>query len=319
MRILKLFFSALVIVTISTVIGLFALREALLFWGGSTVRKSLQTVVLTQNRGGYTSQCQQLGSTALSGEQLVKYQLRFLSSTEYVLEAICEGFSFDPILIERKSLPKFVTKVPGTSGFLLTLDNSGIGLQVFAQEIKKATQMSGIDFSFFLKQKNIIAQNGIVVDDTELYALGNGPVTSCEGYGYQCCNETSHVGLGDKINGLVDCELSCFSSCATRPIILSFNSSPLMDPVTRTSTIKNGDVVEFTYVADAGAADSVAGVLDFGDGKKLPVTGLAAQTSHTYTCQLYQCTYEVSLVLEDNWGISSAPTTVSKITILVTN
>lgn len=319
MRILKLFFSALVFFTIITVVGLFVLREALLFMGGSTVRKSLQTVVLTQNRGAYTTQCQQLGSSALSGERLVTYQLRFLSSTEYVLEAICEGFSFDPILIERKSLPKFVTKVPGTSGFLLTPVSSGIGLQVFVQEIKRASEMLGIDFSFFQREKNIVAQNGIVVEDTELYSLGNGPVTSCVGYGYQCCNDISHVGVGDKINGLVDCEKSCFSSCATRPIILSFNSSPLMDPVTRTSTVRNGDVVEFTYVADAGTADSVAGVLDFGDGKKLPVAGLAAQTSHTYTCQTYQCTYVVSLTLEDSWGVSSAATTVSRITILVTN
>lgn len=73
------------------------------------------------------------------------------------------------------------------------------------------------------------------------------------------------------------------------------------------------------YVADAGKETTVGGVLDFGDGKKLPVTGLAGQSSHTYTCNRTQCEYLVQLTLEDNWGVESSETNISKINVVVNN
>ncbi|MBU0974754.1 hypothetical protein KKD03_03585, partial [Patescibacteria group bacterium] len=133
----------------------------------------------------------------------------------------------------------------------------------------------------------------------------------------ECCQDVSQTGVGDKITGLVDCEKTCYSSCATRPVILSFNSNPLFDPQLRSLTVSSEDTVEFTYVADAGKATTVGGVLDFGDGKKLPISGFAGQSSHTYSCTRASCEYIVRLVLEDNWGVESAETNISKIKIIV--
>lgn len=317
MRIIKLLFSAIIIFFIITVAGFFVARESLLFWGTSKIKNSLGTLTLSKSRDSFISQCKQLGSTFVNGEDIVTYRLRFLSSNEYLLEAVCSQFSFDPILMEQVVLPSFVTKVPGTSGFLLSSKPNGIELQVFSEEINKISEAIKIDLSSLLRRKTIIAEEGVIISNANEALLGGGPVTSCNGYGYECCQDVSQTGVGNKITGLVDCEKSCYSSCATRPVVLSFNSNPLFDPKARSLTTSSGGTVEFTYVADAGKATTVGGILDFGDGKKLPISGLASQSSHTYTCTKASCEYTVRLVLEDNWGVESAETNISKIKIIV--
>ncbi len=317
MRILKIFFGAITFFAIITIVGFFITRESLLYWGTSKVESSLMSLAQSRNRDSFVSQCRQLGSTFVNGEDAVVYQLRFLSSNEFLLEAVCSQFSFDPILIKQVVLPQFVTKVPGTSGFVLNPRQSGIELQVFSEEINKISDIIKIDLSGLLRKEAIVAENGIVIRDSENGYLGGGPTTSCSGYGYQCCQDISQIGVGDKISGLVDCEKNCYSSCATRPVILSFNSSPLLDPRERSLVISDGATVEFTYVADAGKATTAGGVLDFGDGKKLPITGLAGQSSHTYSCNRASCEYTAQLILEDNWGVESADTSTSKIRIVV--
>ena len=318
MRILRLIISAFLLFSIVIVGGFFVLRELLLYWGTSNIRSSLRELSLSASRGSYSSQCSALGSSLVAGESLVTYQLRFITSSDYLVEAVCEGFQYDPIIIAQGSLPEFVTKVPGTSGFKLSFEQSGIQLEVFAPEIAQMTKTTGFDFSFLTKQKEIIAENGVVVKDAVAQQLGNGPVTVCVGYGYQCCNEVSHFGVGDRITGLPDCEQSCYAACATRPVLLSLNTNPLLDPRTRTITIPSGSPVEFTYVADSGEATSMSGILDFGDGKKAPVSGLAGHFSHTYECLSSRCEYVASVTLEDNWGVKSANLQMSKVTIIVT-
>ena len=317
MRVLKLLFSAIVLFVIITAVGFFVAREGFLYWGTSKVRNSLRTLSLSKSRSSFVSQCKQLGSTVVGGEDIVTYQLRFLSSKEFLLEAVCDQFSFDPILIEQVILPQFVTKVPGTSGFIINHRQSGIKLQVFAEEINKISEAIKIDLSKFIKIKTLVAEDGVIILDGNNGFVGGGPTTNCNGYGYECCLNVSQIGVGSKITGLIDCEKNCYSSCADRPVILSFNSNPFFDPRKRSLSISSGETVEFTYVADAGKATTVVGVLDFGDGKKLPVTGLAGQSSHTYSCTRSSCEYSAKLTLEDNWGISSADTGTSKIRIIV--
>jgi hypothetical protein len=317
MRILKLIFSAVFLFIIITVAGFFVTREALLYWGTAKVKNSLRTLSLSKNRDSFITQCRQLGSTFIGGEEIVTYQLRFLSSKEFLLEAVCDQFSFDPILIEQVALPQFVSKVPGTSGFIINHQQNGIEIQVFADEINRISEVTRVDLSAFLKTKALVAEDGIIILDGNNGYVGGGPVTSCNGYGFECCQDISQIGVGSKISGLVDCEKNCYSSCADRPVILSFNSNPLFNPSKRSLSISSGDIVEFTYVADAGKNTSVSGILDFGDGKKLPVTGLAGQSSHTYSCSRSSCEYSAKLSLEDNWGVLSSDTNISKIKVIV--
>lgn len=319
MRILRLLFSATMFFVIIVVASFFIAREALLYLGSSQLQSSFRTLTLSKNRGQFASQCRQLGSVGVGGDGIVKYQLRFLSSNDYLLEAVCNQFSFDPILIEQVSLPEFVSKVPGGSGFVLDSLDGGIEIQVFAQELEKISEVVGFDLSGLVKTVSLTSEDGKSIVEGDINSISGSPVTSCNGYGYECCQDVSQVGIGSRITGLVDCEKTCYSSCATRPIVLSFNTNPIFDPKERTLYTSDEQTVEFTYVADAGKASTVGGVIDFGDGKKMPVSGLAGQVSHTYSCPWGGCEYYVTLTLEDNWGIESADTNIGKIKIVIGN
>jgi hypothetical protein len=318
MRILRLIISAFLFFAVVIVGGFFILRAIMLYRGSYKISSSLRELTVAKNRGSYGSQCALLGSNAIAGELPVTYQLRFISSSEYLTEAVCDGFRYDPILINQGKLPQFITKVPGKSGFLLNLENTGIEIEVFALEIENISKATGFDFSSLSKINSLVAQNGVLIKDVVIDITNDGPITMCSGYGYECCNEVSHFGTGDKIIGLNDCEQSCYAQCSTRPVLLSFNTFPLLDPKTRSITVTSGSPVEFTYVADSGNADSMSGVLDFGDGDKAPISGLAGQVSHTYECTRSRCEYSVLLSLEDNWGVKSANLQTNKLKIIVT-
>jgi hypothetical protein len=319
MRILRLLISAFVLFLIFSVGGFFLFREILLFWGSNSIRNSLKTLGNSKNKNLFVSQCVELGATHVQGDSLVTYQLRFLSSSEYLLEASCEGFSYEPITIAQAKLPQFVTKVPGTSGFFISRsEQSGIEIEVFRLEIDKLTETTGIDFSFLEKKKVLVAEDAVLIHDVSEGYVGNGPVTVCEGYGYQCCDPVAEFGVGDRIIGLTDCESQCYGQCASRPLVLSFNTNPILDPRTREVEITSGTTVEFTYVADAGQAELTTGILDFGDGKKAQISGLAGQTAHTYECRRSSCEYSARVILEDNWGVKSADLGISKVKIIIT-
>lgn len=318
MRILKIILNAFLLFTVIVVVGFFLGREVLLSLGESKIRAALRELTQVQKRGNFEAQCSELGANVIGGETLVTYQIRFISSSEYLVEAACEGFVYDPITIAQGSLPEFVTKVPGTSGFLLDgMLRNGVELEVFALEIKVLSKATGVDLSFLSRTKSIVAENGMVIKNASIATTGDGPVTSCPGYGYQCCNEVSHFGVGSKIIGLPDCEQSCYVSCATRPVLLSLNTNPLFDVQTRTLKAQSGVPVEFTYVADFGDADSGTGILNFGDGKKASISGLAGQLSHTYECPSGYCEFTANITLEDNWGVKSAQLETSKVKILI--
>lgn len=318
MRILKIILSAFLFFAVIVFVGFFLGREVLLYWGENKVRTALRELTITQRRGAFETQCNELGATPIGGEAAVTYQLRFISSSEYLVEAVCEGFAYDPITIAQGALPQFVTKIPGTSGFMLDgMVRNGIELEVFALEIEALSKATNFDFTFLSRNKSIVAENGVVIKNSSVTTVSEGPVTSCPGYGYQCCNEVSHFGVGSKITGLPDCEQSCYARCATRPVLLSLNTNPLVDIQTRTLKAEAGVPVEFTYVADFGDADSGTGILDFGDGKKSPISGLAGKVSHTYECPSGYCEYVASITLEDSWGVKSAQLQTSTVKIVI--
>lgn len=318
MRILRLIFSAFLLFSVVTVVGFFFTREVLLYWGASKIKNSIRELSHAQSRGSFVDQCAELGAVAVSSQSFIDYQIRFITSSEYLVETVCDGFEFDPITISQSSLPQFVTKVPGTSGLIMGPEQNGIELEVFANEIAQLTKTTGFDLKFLGKKKALVVENGVLIKDNVQGLLGDGPVTVCEGYGYVCCNEVTHFGVGDKIIGLPDCAQSCFASCATRPVLLSFNTNPLLDSKTRSVSVTANSPVEFTFVANAGEGTSLSGVLDFGDGIKAMISGLAGQTAHTYECLQSICEYTASIVLEDNWGSKSVSLDLSKIKIIVT-
>jgi hypothetical protein len=101
MRIVRLLISAFLIFLIIIGGGFFVIREGLLYLGARQIKSALRELTLARNRGLYGSQCVQLGASAVGSETPVTYQIRFVSSSDYVVEALCAGLPYEPILISK--------------------------------------------------------------------------------------------------------------------------------------------------------------------------------------------------------------------------
>jgi hypothetical protein len=306
MRVLKFFFSSFIILAIlAATIGLIG-REILLQWGLNTIKGSLSVMRRTASGGGstlYVQQCQQKGVVVAPNESIVgAVQMRFTSDTEYVVEVICGSFVLDPIMVESKTLPMFVTKKIGNSGIIWGTGRSGIVLEVFGR-----SGAVGIENELTFTDSGSATSN-----------LGTGPRSACAGYGFQCCQTETTVGQGEQLSGVTDCPRTCFSTCTARPVILSFTSQPFYDQATRTLTIKASDPVDFAYVASQGTTSLVTMTINFGDGQSEEFKTLNGSTSHTYACARANCDYQASIQAVDAEGIEAVATPLTMIKVKVT-
>jgi hypothetical protein len=317
MRVLQTFFSFLLFLTLVAVGGFFLSRELLMWWGVNSFKSSLYTLQREVNNSSYSAQC--LQRSTISDTSQPQIQLRFTSDTEYVVEAICSQFSNDPILISKNHLPPFISKVPGTGGVLWGEYRSAVELRVFETIVEEIQKIINMNVQFLEKSRVVgVETDTVVILPSTEKDLGTGPVASCEGYGFQCCHVGTHVGVGELITGLNECSDSCYSSCSSRPLVLSFNTTPLFDPRTRQVTVSSGAAVDFSYVGDAPGATSLKAILDFGDASTpVHLEGTTGKTTHVYSCPTGSCTYAAKLSLVDNWKVDSFDSSISKIEIVV--
>ncbi len=301
MRILKFLISSLIVFAIVAVVGFLITRETLLFLGTSTIKASLSKLTSASvNTGPYVRGCREKGSspdvTAITG-----LQLRFISSNEYVLEILCAGFQFDPIVIENKKLPFMVTKEPGSGGIVWGTDLSAVTLNVWG------------------RQQTVGVQDEQVVTAWNAPTTGTGvsPQTTCQGTGFTCCSADSQFGTGQNKTQVTDCPKSCFATCLARPIILSFSSDPLADTQTRTVTIGANQTVSFGYVVSYDTKKPLTVNLDYGDGKTDTFTTFSDKADHLYSCNVGICNYTVHLTLQTTDQIDSVPTPLSQMIIRV--
>ncbi len=291
-------------------------REALLWWTVYTFKNSIKSVQLA-SQGTYDAQCnQRLGIAGVSAT----LQIRFLSSKEYVIEAACDQFASAPILIDTGELGMFMSKRPGSSGIILDADSSLVELVAFEEEAQTIKKVLPIP-PYLIERSRVVGVENMRIVSRALAPgerLNQGPVTSCQGYGYKCCSLASEKGIGEQITGLLDCKDSCFNSCVSRPVVLSFNTNPVLDMRSRQVMISSGGGVEFSYVSDGDATDAIQAILDFGDSTQPgAINGEDGTLSHVYTCLSSPCTYTAKLKLIDKWNIESAPSTVSTVTVIV--
>lgn len=322
MRILRFLISALIFFGLVGVGGFLIARESLLVWGTSSLEHSLKELRDASTSNTFVSECgRRGGNEGLSEfEDQVRYQLRFLNSREFVLEAVCSQFPLNPIVIKRSTLPKFITKSVGSSGFFWAdgEDNS-IELKVFGELEQEIQKYAKFDTSFLIRKKYIVIQDSLITVQSEPGPTAVGPVTSCQGYGYQCCEASSQMGIGDQLTNTIGCSDSCFSSCVGRPFLLSFNSNPFFDPRTRIVTLESTGTVEFQYIADSADSDEMSGILYFGDGQQIQIIGKQGHVNHTYSCPQGNCAYTAKVSLIDKWGVESADTPISQIEVKFTN
>lgn len=296
MRVIKFFFRSVVILTmVGAVVGLGA-REILLSLGVSQIKSSLSSMRKANAQRSYLEACRQKGS----GSPTSTIQLRFISDTEYLYEVVCGQFSLDPIVIETKNLPFLVQKKPGSSGIIWGNNLSGITLEIFG------------------RSKSIWVESEDIFQSSEMVELGFGPISSCSGYGFNCCQIASQAGTGEQLQGVNDCPRSCFSACMSRPVLLSLSSQPFADRNTRILTVKSGELVDFSYVVDKGEAESIQVTLEYGDGEKDLFTQTNDQSNHSYLCQTVRCEYLLKLSVVDNNGVEASDSQLNRMRIVVT-
>ncbi len=308
---LKVFFALLVLAAVVLLIS----REALLISATHVITSSLGELQRAGTKGTHIGQCQNRGFGFIDGSEAVM-QLRFLSDTEFVLEVKCSENSTEAILISRKNLPPFVTKVQGGSGFPL-FGRSAIKIEVFRSFETMLKSVLFFEPTFLLRSKTIAAEDGFIIEDFSPFDFENGPITSCSGYGYFCCDAVAEKGAGEQIIGLNGCEERCYASCVARPLVLSFTTNPFFDFKTRKLSLRNGETVEFSYVVDTPAGTTATATFDFGDGETSTAEGENGTVSHTYSCPNTTCEYPASIQVIDNWGIESIISDVSKLMVVV--
>lgn len=302
MRILSFLFTSLLIIAIVVGGGGLLAREGLMILGSSTVRSSLTILhQLSRDNLQFARQCREKGGNNSDVPTIGALQLRFIDNRNYVIEVICNQFQSDPIVIKNYTLPLFVTKSPGSAGIIWGNDRSAIQIEAFGRK-----EVLGVE------NEELKTYTAGSVD------LGITPISTCAGYGFQCCQQETTAGQGQPFSGVNDCPKSCFNSCQPRPIFLSLNTDPFMDEITRVTTAAVGEPVTFIFVASYDAKVPVTSTIDFGDGQQQTFTALNGKASHQYACATGTCTYQVKLSAKASNGIEAAQTPIMSLKVRIT-
>ena len=333
MRVIKVFIISIISLLILFISFVFVGREFFLLTAKSSLKSAYKTI-----SKGYSSSCfEEFGEN-----QEYWTQIRFTSNKDYNLEVVCENFEQQPVLIEAKRLPIFVSKSSATSGLILGKDNypSYLDLSSFGRSI-----------TIYIEDSNFAAT---YLEKPDLdYTVG--PASECAAVNNKCCSLDVQGGQGELFTGAIDCPKSCYNSCLQRPILLSFNSSPALNE-SRSVTVKSGEELEFSYVIsetdedvfegqisaeEAAAEDTlfkkiknlfeetqaidsskaslpIKTRIDYGDGSFEEFDGLQQSSVHMYTCNSNLCFYEAKLSSTDANGVVSTETDLAKILVKVT-
>ena len=302
----------------------FIAREAFLWQGTRSFKRDLVAL----NRMSTNKSCEsEFGSIMTEGEQMYR-QVRFTSSRAYVLELICPGFPDQPLASEQRVLSSFVSKLPGSAGILQRTDvvESYVGLTVF-QELAKGLPEQLRPWLGWISTSELIglAASETVVKpfsesptETALTQYGQGPVSSCEGYGFICCDGQTQYGMGDSVTDVPSCPVNCFERCVSRPLIISWRSSPMADWGTDVVSLPEGGTVQFYYgLEDLDELGPWTATVDFGDGQTDTATGKEGSLSHYYSCDSSYCEYVAQVSVTNAQSAVSAPTQLSKLIVAV--
>jgi hypothetical protein len=300
MRILRFILTSGLLIGVIAVLGFFIGREVWLEVASAQVRSAAQELrQIARNPQGYAEQCLQRGS--LRGQSLIEsLQVRFIDDRSYVIEAVCNQFRLDPIVINSGTLPLFVTKLPGSSG------------------ITWGEKSSGVTVALWGRTRSVLVENEEITKPSSIdLKRVSGPVTSCQGYGYQCCDAAVSMGEGEPFAQVLDCPKSCFASCQARPILLSFSSDPFPDPATRELEARAGEPITFSYILELPSGRVPTVTVDYGDGEVATSAKDNDSLSHTYSCLQALCRYQVDLKVVDDTGSTTNETPISRLIVNV--
>ncbi|MEX0896403.1 MAG: hypothetical protein WDZ94_05750 [Patescibacteria group bacterium] len=316
MRILKSFFflTILSILLLSSVY--LVAREYFLYEGVRQFRQAVFDLERSKIGGQFADHCFERSAGTIDGE-IVEYYIRFTSDTDYVLEAYCSEFAFDPQQIDQGELSAFVSKLPGSSGILFGEEPSYVQLAVFEQEIQEIETMTGWDLGVLHRSRTIGVSEYRLQEFTVVPDYTLGPATSCTGFGYKCCDRDTQLGEGELLVEGTDCDGGCYMGCVDRPTIVAVTPNPFFEPDNREILVRSGNFVDFAYVARGGGNPLSEVSIDYGDGSSDSLSDETGVFSHAYQCQAESCRYTATITAQDSAGNDSAMTLVSRIDVVV--
>ena len=344
MRVLKLFFTSVILLVVLGLVGGLISREILLSVALNQLKSDLKFLTQSASASGdFFKDCLEYSGSFAEEGALVTSQIRFISDSEYVLENVCRASESIRKVIKNKTLPPLVRRAVGGSGLAQGVDSHGLELTIFGR--------SGVVYEY----ENVLFSTTSKLDDQNI-VLNDGPATVCSGYGYVCCNESFQSGKDFYQPKALDCPRSCYASCSEKPVVLTFNSEPAVDDG-RIVALNSGDFIEFIYTisdikGDVFAQDSLFGkesatlswsdkllkmldkyanpnteqkdeidnvVIVYGDGTSEKLLDLHGRTQHTYTCDRSVCVYNVTIQATTKQGVTSSLDGVSMIQVQVRN
>ena len=305
MRTLVLFFKYIIGAVLGSIALFLLLREALLAYTVIIVEQDLSSIkLIMKESSAYREQCVQKFTDITDSNALAGTQLRFIDSTTYNVEAVCSFHDRDPLFIKSRTLPRFVTKVPGSSGVFLSTENSYKG---------------NFQITIFGRKHTFAVEYTRQTTSSSIALTPQSPATSCVGWGYTCCDSITGVPSGDSPGTrAIDCPTSCFAQCSERPTILAFRTDPPFDPATQTVVVPQSDrIVTFSYAIGLSGSTLREVHIDFGDGKLESAADLQGTFTHEYACASGSCVFHTMLTAIDNRGIPSPTARGTQMTVIV--
>jgi len=299
MRVINFLFSALLIIILVFVVGFLIFRETMLLVASSQIKGALKALrQIERNPTDYYYKCREKGGDEAEAVPEL-FQLKFIDNKNYQLEIICRQFPFDPIIVSQRQLPLMVNKVKGGSGLIWGNAESNLGLEILGRKTLVTVKNENMQVVKFKAD------------------FGKTPIASCQSYGFTCCQEETSIGIGSQLLETLDCPRSCFDSCQSRPIILSFTSDPFYESKSKTVSIKRSEEIDFSYVIDGGDGNLKAAKISFGDGQEYDFFDTTGSVAHKFVCNKSFCNYEVKITATDMKNVNSADTGVTKIVVKV--
>lgn len=303
MRIIKFFVLAFVAITVSASLLFLITREALLAYSTWQVKDSLLTLrTAAGNPARFVEDCKKYATTPNQVITVKSIEMTFTSNRDYQFQVICDNYMYQPIVKQKFELGPFVTKVPGSAGFVWSET---------VPTVAAFTLWGRTQSVVFGPQETQIVQGKASLDSTLF------PQASCQAYGFQCCGLDSTQGVGEQAVAATDCPKTCFSQCVARPVVLSLNTQPFYEPKTRSVHVTQGQEVTFSYSTSLPADQTKSVVLSFGDTRTYESASPSGRVSHEYRCQQTTCEYQAVLTVTDKAGLTNVSNDVSKVKVIV--
>lgn len=304
MRFLSLFFRLVAFLIITGLVGGLLVRETLLFVAAHNVARQAQRLTQSTRWNEHLRECQS-GAAVTSELPFRGVQVRFLDDTTYVVEIDCLGRA--PFEVERFGLPPGVRKTTGSAGFYYDLANRTLSGELTLRLWRQQRLVYATDLQVAQQWGSTVVRSDV-------------PISQCAAHGLKCCSPVEYQGVGDPmIGGVLDCPGSCFGSCLSRPILLSFQTDPPADAVSRIVELSGQEnLVFFGYTFDSSEASIDTVTIDYGDGTQETSAGMTGRFEKEYQCLSRQpCQFTVTLSATDSRGILAAPTRLSTLTVVL--